>query len=117
MHYLSLTRLSAPFLNTCLTYLNTLTQLSDPYHNTCITDLNTLRRLSALVSQSEPSIASPESSANDNRVLRHPRALGSRQHPSLQSIRTEYYVTRVVSESESSITSPKSSLRHPRAVG
>ena len=31
---------------------------------------------SNFVSQSESSITSPESSANQNRVLRHPRALG-----------------------------------------
>ena len=33
-----------PYLNTCITYLNTLT----PYLNTCINHLNTLTRLSAL---------------------------------------------------------------------
>ena len=32
-----------PYLNTCITYLNTLT----PYLNTCINHLNTLTRLSA----------------------------------------------------------------------
>ena len=60
-----------------------------------------------LGSQSESSITSPELSANQHRVLRHP----SRQPRALGS------------QSESSITSPESSanqncvLRHPRALG
>ena len=45
-------RLSAPYLNTRITYLNTLTRLSAPYLNTCIAYLNTLSRLSALGSKS-----------------------------------------------------------------
>ena len=92
-------RLSAPYLTTCITYPNTLTRLSAPYLNTCITYLNTSTRLSppylntlnrhdssrqpiriehprTVGSQSESSITSPESSANQNRALRHPRALG-----------------------------------------
>ena len=32
----TLTRLSAPYLNTCIAYLNTLSRLSAPYLNTCI---------------------------------------------------------------------------------
>ena len=44
----TLTRLSAPYLNTCIAYLNTLTRLSAPYLSTCIAHLNTLTRLSAL---------------------------------------------------------------------
>ena len=40
-------RLSAPFLNTCIAYLNTLSRLSAPYLNTCIAFVNTLSRLSA----------------------------------------------------------------------
>ena len=42
------TRLSAPYLNTCIAYLNTLSRLSAPYLNTCIAYLNTWSRLSAL---------------------------------------------------------------------
>ena len=42
------TRLSAPYLNTCIAYRNTLSRLSAPYLKTCITHLNTLSRLSAL---------------------------------------------------------------------
>ena len=104
-----------PYLNTCITYLNTWTRLSAPYLNTCITYLNTLSRLSApcitylytlsrlhtliycrLGNQSESSFTSHPrlSAANQNRVLRH---------LSRQPIRIEYYVTRVV------ITSPESS--------
>ena len=40
------TRLSAPYLNTCIAYLNTLSRLSAPYLNTSIAYLNTLSRLS-----------------------------------------------------------------------
>ena len=39
--------LSAPFLNTCIAYLNTLSRILVPYLNTCIAYLNTLSRLSA----------------------------------------------------------------------
>ena len=98
MAYLNtLSRLSAPYLNTCITYPNTLSRLSAP----CITYLYTLSRLHILIhcrlgSQSESSITSHPrlSAANQNRVLRH---------PSRQPIRIEYYVTRVV------LTSPESS--------
>ena len=41
------------------------------------------KKPSDFVSQSEPSITSPESSANQNRVLRHSRALGSGGGPFL----------------------------------
>ena len=77
-----------PYLNTCFTYLNTSTRLSAPYLNTCINYPNTLSQLSApyladsaanqdrepsaLDNQSESSITSPESSANQKRVLRQP---------------------------------------------
>ena len=40
-------RLSAPYLNTCIAYLNTMSPLSAPYLNTCIAYLITLSRLSA----------------------------------------------------------------------
>ena len=75
-----------------------------------------------VVSQSVSSITSPESSANQNRVLHHSAANQIRvlRNPSRQPIRIEYYITRqpikfeyyvtgVVSQSESSITSPESS--------
>ena len=83
-------RLSAPYLNTRIFYLNTLSRLSAP----CITYPYTLSRLHNLIhcrlgNQSESSITSHPrlSAANQNRVLRH---------PSRQPIRIEYYVTRVV---------------------
>ena len=96
--------LSAPYLNTCITYLKTLSRLSAP----CITYLYTMSRLHTLIhcrlgNQSESSITSHPrlSAANQNRVLRH---------PSRQPIRIEYYVTRVV------ITSPESSRLGRRSL-
>ena len=87
IHWLGF-RLSAPYPNTCITYLNTLTRLHILLHWTDTTRqpirieiprlsaANQNRDPSALGSQSESSITSPESSANQNRVLRHPRAFG-----------------------------------------
>ena len=89
IHWLSF-RLSVPYLNKCINYLNTLSRLSAPYINTCIAYLNTLTRLSA---------------PYPNTLNRHD---SSRQHPR-QPIRFEYYVIQVVSQSQSSITSPESS--------
>ena len=76
-------RLSAPYLNTCIAYLNTSSWLSAPNLNTCIAFLNTLSRFSApylnslnrLGSQSESSITSPESS--ESSITSNPRALGA----------------------------------------
>ena len=45
----TLSRLSAPYLNTCIAYPNTLSRLSTPYLNTCITYPNTLTRLHILI--------------------------------------------------------------------
>ena len=102
-------RLSAPYLNTCITYLNTLSQLSAPYLNTCITYPNTLSRLSApcitylytlsrlhtlihcrLGNQSKSSNTSHPrlSAANQKQVLRN---------PSRQPIRIKHYVTQELS--------------------
>ena len=99
IHWLGF-RLSAPYLYTCIAYLNKLSRLSRPYLNTWIAHLNTLSRLSApytntLTTRQPIRIEHPRLSAtNQNQVLRH---------PSRQSIRIEHYVTRVV------ITSPESS--------
>ena len=82
-----------PYLNTCVTYLNTLTRRSalgsissyiEPTR--LVSPARSTRKPSVLGSQSESTITSPESSANQNRVLRH---------PSRQPIRSEHYVTRV----------------------
>ena len=95
----TLTRLSPPYLNTCTTYPYTLSRLPAPYLNTCTAYLytNTTRQpiriehprtlgsrqpieieyyVTRVVSQSKSSITSPESSANQNRALCYPRALG-----------------------------------------
>ena len=99
-----------PYLNTCITYLNTLTRLSAPYLNTLPTRLGNTR---------EPSAANqnraPESSANQNRVLRNPSRQAIRiahrknpsifsanqnrvlRNPSRQPIKIEHYVTRELS--------------------
>ena len=92
----TLSRLSAPYLNTCTAYLNTLSRLSDPYPNTCtayfytdttrqpirIEQRRTLGSrqpiriefyVTRVVSQSESSITSPESTRLGLRTL-----LGSR---------------------------------------
>ena len=92
------TRLLAPNLNTCIAHLNTLTRLSAPYLNTCIAYLNTLTRLSAPFLNTLPTrlgcrqpirIEHPRLSAtNQNRVLRN---------PSRQPIKIEHYVTRELS--------------------
>ena len=86
-------RLSAPYLNTCITYLNTLSRLVPdssrqqprlhifPDSATKTTLGKTEHYVNRVVSQSESSITSPESSANQNRALRHPRALGSGWRP------------------------------------
>ena len=67
------------YLKTCFTYPNTLTRLSAPNLNTLNrhdSAANQTREPSALGSQSEMSTTSHESSANQTRVLRHPRAPG-----------------------------------------
>ena len=84
-------------------------RLSAPYLNTCIAYLNTWSRLSA-----RPTRLEPESAANQNRARKKPLNFVSQSesstektHQLRQPIRFEYYVTRVVSQSESSITVPK----------
>ena len=91
-------------------------RLSAPYLKTCIAYLNTWSRLSA-----RPTRLEPESAANQNRARKKPSNFVSQPELSTektihfrQPIRIEYYITRDVSQSESSITS---SLRHPRALG
>ena len=77
IHWLGF-RLSAPYLYSCIVYLNTLSRLSGPFLNTCIAYLNTLSRLSApytnsLKTRQPIRIEHPRLSAtNQNRVLRHP---------------------------------------------
>ena len=113
-----MTRLSAPYLNTCIPYLNTLTRLSAPYLNTCISYLITLTRLSApYLNTCIPYL----NTLTRLHILKHCR-LGNQSAPSALG-KSEHYVNRVVSQSESSITSPESSanqnplLRHRRAPG
>ena len=64
LHWLGF-RLSTPYLNTLPTRQSSQSEssITSPESNT-------------LGNQSESSITSPESSANQNRALRHPRALG-----------------------------------------
>ena len=71
MHCISYYIESSPYLNTCIAYLNTLSRFHISLHWT-----DTTRLGSNLGSQSESSNTSPESSTYQNRVLRHPRALG-----------------------------------------
>ena len=65
-----------PYLNTCIAYLNTLSQLHiSPDSSRQHPRLHILihcRLGNTLGSQSQSSITSPESSANQNRVLRNP---------------------------------------------
>ena len=68
-------RLSAPYLNTCIPYLNTCTRLSalgSISYYIADSAANQNREPINFVNQSESSITSPESSANQNRVLRNP---------------------------------------------
>ena len=82
--YLNALSQFSPYLITLsrtIPYLNTLSR-TVPYLNALsrtIPYLNTLNRIHAdlaLGSQSIANITSPESSANQNRALRHPKALG-----------------------------------------
>ena len=61
-----------PYLNTCIAYLNTLSRLSAPYLSRLVSAPYPNTLPTRLGSQSESSITSPESSANQNRVLRNP---------------------------------------------
>ena len=76
-------RLLAPYLITCIAYLNTLSRLSAPYPNTCTASLNTLCRPPILIHRLPPTRLGNQSESS---------TLGSRQ-----PIRIDYYVTRVVS--------------------
>ena len=117
-----------PYLNTCITYLNTLTRLS-----AFGSRLHILIHALPLLESTFGSISFPTRLGNtlDSRlhILMHCRlgnqaesnTLGSRQkrtlrQPNRQPIRIEHYVTRVVSQSESSIASPESSLRRTREL-
>ena len=93
--FLSLTRLSAPYLNTCILD-------SAPYLNTLPIRLGSTlgsrqNRVLRHPSRQPIRIENPStSSANQNQILRN---------PSRQPIWIQHYVT------------PESSLRHPRALG
>ena len=141
VHWLGLRHHALPVLIHCPTipYLNTLSR-TIPYFITLswtIPYLNTLSRLqpacaqnrrivgsqsesstkkpSKFVSVSASSITSPESSANQNRVLHHSAAKQIRvlRNTSRQPIRIEYYATRELSarvEDPSRFSAPLGSL-------
>ena len=114
--YLETLSRTIPYLNTLsrtIPYLNTLSR-TIPYLNTlsrthlaCAQNRRIVGSQSKsstkkpfnFVSQSESSITSPESSANQNRVLHHSAANQIRvlRNTSRQPIRIEYYVTRELS--------------------
>ena len=93
-----------------------LTQLSAPYLNACY--LNTWSRLHILIHCRLVSAAPSAFGKIDyyvTRVVSQSESSMEKTHQLRQPIRIEYYVTRVVSQSESSITSPESCITSPES--
>ena len=87
-----------------ITYLNTLSRLSAPYLNSCTAYTTGLGNQPESSNRVEYSVTRELSAANQNRVLRH---------PSRQPIRIEHYVNRELSarvEVPSRLSAPVGSL-------
>ena len=106
-------RLSAPHLNTCFTYVNILSRLSAAYLNTCIAFLNTLSRLHILIHATPILIHWLGFRLH---ILIHCRLVSAAPESSANRNRALRHSRALGSQSESSITSPELSANQNWAL-